>query len=319
MGTPAPSGKPARQEAKLETSSGLSESILTLRVAQRMIVPLRSSSDAGQPVLPIPVRTKGRATAALAVPFRVSRRLTDRETGRKFDVALAVESSAVPDRLTLMVSCDPIPKGRTWRLSLRDAGSGDEVAGMPMRERQEVLDRNLPYGFYVVELSSDGQSLCRFPFTIEPFSLPEALDAAEEYLAHSQHERAIAVLEDASTRYADSAEVWELLSLAEEEFAAQDLEAVEQEEQEEQEFGVFRGSRERLRGVASVLQKVRSKFGESVASLLIARQLRPESVPDAELGKVAELPVSLPVLRALVLLEERLKAAGDETKSGMSD
>src|SRR5712692_3283190 len=188
MGTPAPSGKPSRQEARLEPSFGSSESVLILRVAEAMIVPLRTSSEVGQPVLPMAVRTKAPAAEALVVPFRVSQRLTDPTTGKKFGVTFAIAASAVPDRMTLTVSCDSIPQGQPWKLSLQDAGSGDELAGMPMRQRQEVLDRNLPYGIYVVELASDGHSLCRFPFTIEPFSLPEALDAAAEYLAHTQYE-----------------------------------------------------------------------------------------------------------------------------------
>ena len=86
--------------------------------------------------------------------------------------------------------------------------------------------------------------------------------------------------------------------MVEEELAARDLEAVGQEEQEEQgeQEVVFRGSRERFRGAGTVLQKLRSKFGDSVASLLVARKLEPESVPDARLASVTELPVSLSAL-----------------------
>jgi hypothetical protein len=231
--------------------------------------------------------------------------LIDRATEQNFFVALAIEPSVVPDRIRVALECDPIPAGRTWKVSLRDAG--EELARIPILQRWEALDTKLPYGFYVVELLGDEHSLCRFAFTVEPFSLPEALDAAEEYLAHSQYSRAVAVLEDAGARYPTNGEVWDLLSVVEE-LAALDPEAIAREGEQ---FGVFRGPLEWFKGAGTVLQKMRSQFGESVASLLVARKLEPASVSDAVLGSATELPVSLPALRALVVLEQRLREAGE--------
>jgi hypothetical protein len=244
--------------------------------------------------------------------------VTDPATKIKVNVGLTIKSGLASETVSLAMECDPIRTGHAWKVSLQDADRKTEVTQVPIMQRLETIDTTLPYGFYVIELLSDEQSLVRFPFTIEPFSLPEALDAAEEYLAQTQYERAIAVLEDAGARHPESAEVWDLLSVVEEELAALDLGAVEDEEQEDQEEQeeqvVFRGTRERFRGVGTVLQKMRSKFGDSVASLLVARKVEPASVSDARLASVTELPVSLSVLRALRLMEERLIAAGEETK-----
>jgi hypothetical protein len=236
--------------------------------------------------------------------------VTDPATKIKVGVGLTIESGISSETVRLAVECDPISAGPTWKVSLRDAEREEELARIPILQRSETIDTKLPYGFYVVELASDEHSLCRFPFTIEPFSLPEALDAAEEYLARSQYVRAVAILEDASVRYPDSAEVWDLLGVVEQ-LAALDPEAVTREEAE---FGVFRGPQEWFRGIGTLLQKMRSKFGDSVASLLVARKLEPASVPDALLGTVTELPVSLPVLQALVVMEQRLKEAEEQVR-----
>jgi len=231
--------------------------------------------------------------------------VTDPATKTRISVGLTIEPGLTPETVRLAVECEPISESRSWKVSLQDAERAEELAGIPIVQRSETIDTKLPYGFYVVELTRDEQSLVRFPFTIEPFSLPEALDSAQEYVAQSQYERAIAVLEDAGTRYPESAEVWDLLSVVEELTA--DLEGGEQEDQEKQEEQeeqvVFRGTRERFRGVGTVLQKMRSKFGDSVASVLVARKLEPESVSDARLASVTELPVPLSALRALRLME----------------
>jgi hypothetical protein len=306
MGTAAPSGQPSPLEkSRSDLSLAASESTLILRVAQGMVVPLRFASDVSRPVSQIPVRTRALGDKALAVPFRVSTRLTDQETGQDFGIALAIEPSVVSDRVRVALECDPLPAGGTWKVSLRDAE--EELTRIPILQRWEVLDTKLPYGFYVVELSGGEHSLYRFAFTVEPFSLPEALEAADEYLAYSQYSRAVAVLEDAGVRYPNNGEVWDLLSVVEE-LAALDPEAIEREGEE---FGVFRGPREWFKGAGTVLQKMRSKFGESVASLLVARKLEPASVPDDVLGRVTDLPVSLPALRALTVLEQHLREAGD--------
>ena len=269
MGTPAPSGKPSRlEEVQSEFSPAVSESVLVLRALQGMVVPLRTSSEV-RPTLQAAVRTRAIGTQALAVPFRVSRTVTDPATKIKVSVGLTIESGLASETVRLVVECDPIREGHTWKVSLRDAEREEELARIPILKRSETIDTKLPYGFYVVELTSDEQSLCRFPFTIEPFSLQEALDAAEEYLAQSQYVRAVAVLEDAGARYPNKGEVWDLLSVVEE-LVALDPEAVRREEQG---FGVFRGPREWFKGAATILQKMRSKFGESVASLLVARKL----------------------------------------------
>ena len=308
MGTPAPSDKPSPLEVYSEFSSAESESVLILRVARGMIVPLRTSNDIDPSARQAAVRQRAAGTQVLTAPFRASRTVVDPATKIKVSVGLNLECALVSEAVRLGVECDPIPKGTIWKASLRDAGRQEELAQIPIRERWEALDPKLPYGFYIVELSSDGHSLCRFTFTVEPFSLPEALKAAEEYLANLQYARAAAVLEDASTRYPDSREAWDLLTVMEE-LAELYPDALAREEQE---FGIFRGPREWFQGVETVLQKVRSRFGDSVSSLLVRRKLNPESVPDSLLGKITELPVSLPALQALVLLEERMKAAGTE-------
>jgi hypothetical protein len=309
VGTPAPSGKPSHlEEVRSEFSPAVSEAVLILRVAQRMVLPLRTSSDV-QLTPEVAVRTRAIRTQALAVPFRVSRTVISPATKIKVNVSVAIESGIISETVRLVVECDPVPEDRTWKVSLRDAEKDEELMRIPILQRSETIVSKLPFGFYVIELSSDEQSLCRFPFTIEPFSLPEALDAAREYLVQSQYGRAVAILEDASARYPDNAEVWDLLSVVEE-LAVLDPEAVRCEEQE---FSVFRGPADWFKGAGAVLQKMRSKFGESVASLLVARKREQASVPDAMLGSVAGSSVSLPVLQALAHLEQRLKEVGDES------
>ena len=94
------------------------------------------------------------------------------------NVTLAIEPGVVPNRVRVAVECNPILKGRIWKVSLRDA-DGEELSQTPVSERQVMIDATLPYGFYTVDLSSDEYSLCRFAFTVELFSLPEALEAGQ--------------------------------------------------------------------------------------------------------------------------------------------
>jgi len=126
--------------------------------------------------------------------------VVDPATKIKVSVGLAIECGLASETVRLVVECDPISPDRTWKVSLQEAEREEELARIPIEQRSETIDTKLPYGFYVVELTSDEQSLCRFPFTIESFSLPEALDAAGEYLAQSQYACAVAVLKDAGAR-----------------------------------------------------------------------------------------------------------------------
>ena len=98
--------------------------------------------------------------------------MTDPATKTKVNARLTIASGLAPETVRLVVECDPFDQGRSWTVSLQDAERKKEFAHGPIMQQSETIDTKLPYGFYVVELTSDEQSLVRFPFTIEPFSRP---------------------------------------------------------------------------------------------------------------------------------------------------
>jgi len=304
MGPPAPSGKSSPlEEVRSELSSAVPESILILRIARDLILPLHFASDVDQPVPQIPVRTRAIGDTALSVPFRVRKRLNDPQTGQSFGLALAIEPSVEPDRVRLGLECDPIPKGGTCKVSLREAERNEELARIPIVQRSETIDTKLPYGFYIVEVSRDEHSLCRFTFTVEPFSLPEALEAAQDFLSHGQYIRAAAVLTDATDRYPASPDVQDLLCVVQA-LTATDVESFEREQAE---FGTFRSGWSITREASRVFQEARSKFGERVGALIAGRTLDASAVSDAALARSTEAMVSTAVLRSLMLLKEQLE------------
>jgi hypothetical protein len=68
-------------------------------------------------------------------------------------------------------------------------------AGVSFTDGYVELHRGLPAGTYTVKLTSAGAPvLPALTIALEPFSLPEALEATKTYVARRQYIRATAVL-----------------------------------------------------------------------------------------------------------------------------
>jgi hypothetical protein len=161
----------------------------------------------------------------------------------------------------------------------------------------------------------DDECLGRFAFTVEPFSLPEAIKTALEYLRLAHYGRAMAVLENAAERYPDSGEVWDLQCLARG-LAATDTEAFEREQNE---LGQVRGAADFLKETWEVLKNAKMRFGEGLAYVFAAARFDATSLPVDALSRLKEEKATLPVLSALELLREHVRGSDERLARVLGD
>src|SRR5436305_1532199 len=119
MEASVPSGRPSPLEKFLsELSPAVPESVVILRVAQGMVLPLCAASDVGEQVRHVRVHTRGVTLETISVPFRVARIVMDPATKLKISVGLSIESGRDSETVRLGLECDPIPIDQTWKVSL---------------------------------------------------------------------------------------------------------------------------------------------------------------------------------------------------------
>lgn len=287
-----------------------------LRVARGLVEALRVKGGAVWEVNPVSAVTRG-GEEVYAAPFRVTETLADPDTGVESTVVVHVES--IPDgddpeagSVRVVVESDPVV--RVWKAHLFDSDEAS-LASIPLGEPQVEIDTGLPYGFYAVEIRKDEECLGRFTFTIEPFSLPEAVEAALGYLDTAHYGRALAILESAAERYPESKEVWDLRCLARG-LAAADPEGFEREREE---VGQVRGDEDFAEETRQILEKVKVRFGEDAAYVLTAATLDPSALPEDAASRLKEEKPSLMLLRAIEILSRRLKPSDDRVATLLGD
>lgn len=281
---------------------------LVLRIARGLVEALPMPGEA--PVF-VPARsvTRGALRQAFAAPFCASETLTDDE-GQTSQVTLRVENAirSPEDHVRVVVECDPSP-GR-WRARLSEA-EDTELVDLPFAQRQIELSPELEHGFYVLSITKDGDSVGGFAFTVEPFSLPEAVEAALGYLELRDYNRALAVLDGAVRRYPEDKDLWQLRCLAITTAANGTEEVLEGDAGEEARYGEavgIRGIRDLVREAWQALGEAKTRFGESLATCIGGAVLEPAIVRDNAAAILLGQPPSLPVLRAVELLNTRLVA-----------
>src|SRR5712691_3177164 len=298
--------EPLRDEpSSLETEYSQSDNVeelgpvLILRTAKSLILPLRIPDQWEEQRLPAAPPT--RSTEAFpAVAFNATTQILDPQTQRSLRVRLSIRPGVDDEHSIAFLYSDSIPMAETWRASLY---AGTRLrASMPFTDAQVELDRAMSPGIYTIELTSAGAPISRFILALEPFNLPEALQAGEAYLARRQYIRAAAVLSATAERYPENADAQDLLVLAEA-LATTDPAACLKEQSE---FGVARSAGSMAREASRVFQQARVKFGERVGTLIAGRALDASAVSDAALARSAEATVSIAVLRSLMRLKEQL-------------
>ena len=277
-----------------------------LRAAGGLIEALCPPAVGEWQLLPATVAvTKGRHV--LSAPFRVAETLTDPDSrSNKSKVALRVEEGIEPDRVRVVVESDPVPRQWKWKVYLFGAEE-EELASMPVGEPQVEVAAGVPHGFYALEIRKNDDCLGRFAFTVEPFSLPEAVETVREYMAAAHYVRALVILEDAAERYPESREISDLQCLARE-LAASDADGFERDQRES---GQVRGIGDFSKETWRVLNQAKARFGEGPAYVIGATRLDPSVFSDQVASRLKEEKPSVPVLQALELLSERVKTSDE--------
>ncbi len=294
-----PSG-PETEYSENEAAEEL-QPVLVLRTARSFILPLQIPALWKQQPLALAVPTRSIETLP-NVPFKATTEVLDPGTQRTHTLTLSIGPGNDDGSASVFLQSDSIRNEGNWRAYLyRGTQMRDAV---PFTDGHVELHRGLPAGIYTVKLTSaEAPVLPALTIALEPFNLPEALQAGETYLASRQYIRAAAVLSDAAEHYPESADVQDLLVLAET-LAITDPVAYTKEQSE---FGVFRSAESMTREASRVFQEARLKFGERVGSLIAGRTLDASAVSDATLARSAETTVSTAVLRSLMLLKEQLE------------
>ena len=210
----------------------------------------------------------------------------------------------------LFLQSDSIRNEGNWRAHLY---RGTALrASVPFTDGHVELHHGLPAGIYTIKLTSnDAPVLPALTITLEPFSLPEALEAAKTYVARRQYIRATAVLSAVAERYPDNADAQDLLVLAET-LATADPDAYQKEQSE---FGVTRSREGTASHLRELLTSTKTKFGKRMASIFAARSLDRATIPDEVITKIAQETASIVVLQVMGALKERL----DAQEAGLKD
>ena len=284
-----------------ETEYSQVEPALVLRTAKSLILPLRvpmplweEQPSASAP----PTRSSG---ASPVVAFKATTHVFDPGTQRTHTVTLSIGPGIDDGSANMFLQSDSIRNEGSWRAHLY---RGTELrAAVPFVYQKVELHRGLSAGFYTVKLTRADAHVSQFTVALEPFSLPEALEAGESYVARRQYIRAEAVLSDATERYPENADAQDLLVLTKI-LATTDSAACLKEQAE---FGVVRSTRSMTGEALRAFQEARLKFGERVGTLIAGRTLDASAVSDAALAQSAEATVSIAVLRSLMCLKEQLE------------
>jgi hypothetical protein len=245
--------------------------VLVLRTARSLILPLRIPDQwEEQPLASAPPT---RSTAASPVgAFKATTHVLDPGTQRTHTLTLSIGPGIDDGTASILLQSDSIRNEQSWRAHLY---RGTEMrAGVPFTEGYVELHRGLPAGIYTVKLTSAGDPvLPTLTIALEPFSLPEALEAASTYVVRRQYIRATAVLSETAERYPDSPDAQDLLVLTETLTTAD----------------------------PDAYLKEQSAFG-------VTRSADHATIPDDVIKKIAQETASIVVLQVMAALKERLDA-----------
>jgi hypothetical protein len=295
-----PSG-PDTEYSKRENIQEL-QPILVLRTAKNLILPLQIPDQwEEQPLASAPPT---RSTAASSVgAFKATTHVLDPGTQRTHTLTLSIGPGLDDGTASILLQSDSIRNEQSWRAHLY---RGTEMrAGVAFTDGYVELHRGLPAGIYSVKLTSAGDPvLPTLTIALEPFSLPEALEAASTYVVRRQYIRATAVLNDTTERYPENADAQDLLVLTET-LATADPAAYQEEESQ---FGVVRSRSETASRLRELLASTKAKFGKRMAFIFAARSLDRTTIPDEVIAKIAQETASVVVLQVMAALKERLEA-----------
>ena len=291
--------------AQLRPLEKVSDQVPTaiLRAAKGFIATSQLEADWEKVPLSL-IPTRGSADVPV-LPCRVSRRFTDPVSGRSNAIKISIEPGYDEDEsVRVLLDMEHEPDNGNLRASLSDAETGTLRASVPLARLRTDLERHLPYGFYHIEIKKDGTPLLDFKFVIEPFSLPEAMQSAQEYVLNSEYSKALAVLDYAAERYPKSADVRDLLC------AVHGLIACDPEsyERERSQFAKTRhGLADPAVHASQVFRSSRSDFGDRAAMLIAGKAMDPASVADGALADSHKGDFSTAVLQSLMLLKDKLE------------
>jgi hypothetical protein len=285
------------------------EPVLVLRTAKSLILPLRvpmplweEQPSASAP----PTRSSG---ASPVVAFKATTHVFDPGTQRTHTVTLSIGPGNDDGSANIFLQSESIRNEGSWRAHLY---RGSELrAAVPFVDQKVELHRGLYSGSYTVKLTRANAPVSQFTMALEPFSLPEALEAGEAYVSRKQYIRAEAVLSDATERYPENADAQDLLVLAET-LATADPTAYREEQAE---FGVTRSRRDTSGHLRELLASTKAKFGKRMASIFAARSLDREAIPDEVITKIAQETASVVVLQVMAALKGRQ----EEKEAGLKD
>jgi hypothetical protein len=278
------------------------EPVLVLRTAKSLILPLRVPMPLWeeQPFASAPpTRSSG---SSPVVAFNATTHVFDPGTQRTHTVTLSIGPGNDDGSANIFLQSESIRNEGSWRAHLY---RGTELrAAVPFVDQKVELHRGLSAGFYTVKLTRANAPVSHFTVALEPFSLPEALEAGETYVARRQYIRAEAVLSDATERYPENADAQDLLVLADTLSTADP--AAYREEQAE--FGVTRSKSDTSGHLRELLASTKAKFGKRMASIFAARSLDRAAIPDEVIAKIAQETASVVVLQVMAAFKERLEA-----------
>jgi hypothetical protein len=285
------------------------EPVLVLRTAKNLVLPLRIPMPWKQQALAVPVATRSIETLP-NVAFKATTQVLDRGTQRSHAITLSVGPGIDEGSVRVFLQSDSIANEENWRAHLY---RGTEMrAGVPFADGSVKLHGGLPAGIYTIKLThADAPVLPALTVALEPFSLPEALQAGQAYVARRQYIRATAVLNETADHYPENADVRDLLVLAET-LATADPGAYQKEQSE---FGVMRSGSDATKRLQNLLTTAKTKFGQRMASIFAARTLERTTIPDDVIAKIAQETASIVVVQVMAALKERL----DARESGVKD
>jgi hypothetical protein len=285
------------------------EPVLVLRTAKSLILPLRVPMPLWeeQPFASTPpTRSSG---ASPVVSFKATTHVFDPGSQRTHTVTLSIGPGNDDGSANIFLQSESIRNEGSWRAHLY---RGTELrAAVPFVDQKVELHRGLSAGSYTVKLTRANAPVSHFTVALEPFSLPEALEAGEAYVSRRQYIRAEAVLSDATERYPENADAQDLLVLADT-LATADPAAYQEEQAE---FGVTRARSDTAGHLRELLASTKAKFGKRMASLFAARSLDRAAIPDEVIAKIAQETASVVVLQVMSALKERL----EEKEAGLKD
>jgi hypothetical protein len=208
----------------------------------------------------------------------------------------------------VFLQSDSIRNEGSWRASLyRDT---ELRASVPFTDEHVELDRAMSPGVYTIELASAGAPVARLTIALEPFSLPESLQAGEAYLGRLQYIRAAAVPSAASERYPEN-RMRKTCWCSPRPWRPQIQPATKKNSPSSGPCGAPVIRRDIC---ANSLSQQKQSSEKRMASMFAGRSLDRAAISDEVIAKISQETASIVVLQVLEALKERLAAREDTSK-----